>query len=83
MIEKVDASDMVISVHPDILSELKGAVDLSDKKVISLDIEDRPQIVLTDKKQLDGNEWIAFQNEYVYSKLVEQMNKYLPFESKD
>lgn len=78
--EKVGESDIVISVHPDILLELKDYVDLLDKKVISLNTEDRSQVVLTDKKQLDGNEWLVFQNEYVYPKLIEQMKEQLPFE---
>ncbi|KKR03767.1 MAG: hypothetical protein UT30_C0019G0003 [Candidatus Uhrbacteria bacterium GW2011_GWF2_39_13] len=80
LIEQVNESDIVISVHPDILSELKGSVDLSDKKVISLHTEDRPQMVLTDKTPLDGSQWLVFQNTYVYSALIDQIQKYLPLE---
>jgi len=76
--EKIEESDIVISVHPSILDELEKRFDLSKKKVISLNTEDRPQFVLTEKKQLDGNEWLSFQKEYVYSKLIEQIQKYLP-----
>ncbi len=76
--EKIDESDIIVSVHPDILHELQVITDVSKKKIISLNTEDRPQFVLTNKKQLDGNEWLAFQKEYVYAKLIEQMEKHLP-----
>ena len=76
--EQVTKHDVVVSVHPDILKKLEAVSNLSDKRVISLDIEDRPGEVLEKKGELDGDAWIEFQNEYVYPKLIEQMNKHLP-----
>lgn len=76
--ELVDASDVIITVHPQILEEVQKLTDLSNKKVISLNVEDRPEEVLLEKTPLDGEAWTRFQEEHVYPKLIEQIQKYLP-----
>ena len=78
--EKVEQSDILIIVHPDIPKQLQEKVDLTDKRVVVLGVEDRPEYVLPEKKPLDGKSWMRFQQTQVYPKLIEQLRTYLPFE---
>ena len=77
----VRRSDLIISVHPEVLNRLEEIVDLSGKRVISLDVEDRPERSLPDGKRLDGEDWVDFQDRHVYPKLVEQIDVHLPFDT--
>lgn len=73
--EKIQASDTIIIVHSSVWENLKD-LDLSQKRVIELDVEDRPEKILG--IELDGDPWDEFQKEYVYPELEKQMDKLLP-----
>lgn len=73
---KIDACDVIVSVHPTVVKKLKSDFDLKGKKVIELDVDDRPQEVLCLIKPLQGDAWLEFQKRYVFSKLVEQIDKF-------
>ena len=74
--DKINDSDIVITVKKSISKKLKD-YNLNGKKLITLDVEDRPEKIVG--KKLDGDEWIKFQNKNVYAKLQDEIDKYLPF----
>ena len=69
---------MVVVIHDSVADVVKQEFDISGKKLIELNVEDRPELVLAEKKTLDGEEWTRFQEEHVYPKLREQIERYLP-----
>ncbi|MFH1253410.1 MAG: M23 family metallopeptidase [Candidatus Uhrbacteria bacterium] len=69
---KINWAEVVISVHEEIKKELLVNFDLTGKCLIELNTDDRPA------EKLDGAEWTDFQNNLVYPKLIEQVDKYLP-----
>lgn len=78
--KKIDDADLLIVVHKKVLESLSQDFDISGKKIIELDVEDRPEEVLPEKTKLDGDAWIMFQEKYVYLKLKEQIDGFIPFE---
>ena len=78
--KKIADADLLIVVHKKVMESLSQDFDISDKKIIALDVEDRPEEVLPGKTRLDGEAWIAFQEKYVYPKLKEQIDRFIPFE---
>ena len=76
--EKIRWADVVITVH-DIVREGLHDIDFEGVRHIALDVEDRPEHADAGGKQLDGEEWSAFQREHVYPKLEEQIERHLPF----
>ncbi len=76
--EKIHVADVIISVHPEIEKQIRERFNVSGKRIISLNVEDRPEYVLPEGKPLSGQEWIDFQKKYVRNKLTEQLEKYLP-----
>jgi len=76
--KKIAAADVVVTVHDVVREQLSGLFDLSDKRIIDIDVEDRPEQVLPEGRQLDGDEWVAFQEEHVYPKLREHIDRHLP-----
>lgn len=73
--EKVNAADTIVTVHPEVLERLKEKCDVSAKRLIELNVDDRPEHVLPQGKKLDGDAWVKFQEEYVYPKLVKQVEE--------
>ncbi len=75
--EKIDWSDMVIAVTRDIHDAAQADFDLEGKKVFALDVDDRPHKIFLSLPILTGDEWVEFQEQHVYPKLIEQANKVL------
>jgi hypothetical protein len=74
---KIDWSEIVVSVHPDVAAVLKESYNLEKVKLIELDVEDRPEKVISEGKPLDGEDWKMFQERYVYTKLAEEIHEKL------
>lgn len=74
--KKITDADIIVTVHQSVIENLKN-IDLKNKRIINLDVEDRPEVVLG--KQLDGDEWLDFQKKHVYPALTKEIDKYLPF----
>ncbi|NQV12592.1 hypothetical protein HQ524_04480 [Candidatus Uhrbacteria bacterium] len=70
---KIDVADMIVAVSPDIHVRLMNDFKIDDKRTVELNVDDRPEIVLPAGKQLDGDDWVNFQERYVYPKLLEQL----------
>jgi predicted protein tyrosine phosphatase len=81
VVRKINAADVVVSVNRSVRERLFKNFDLTGKRHIELEVEDRPEYVLSKHKILSGEDWIAFQEEYVYPELKRQMDKYLPLAS--
>jgi hypothetical protein len=79
MQKAIDQADIIITVSNHVRDSLRDQYQLQGKRIIDLQVEDRPEVVLPDHRQLDGNEWVEFQKNYVYPALKEQLSKYLPF----
>ena len=75
---KIDYSDIVVVVHGSVADIVRQEFEISGKRLIELKVEDRPELALPERKTLDGEEWIRFQEEHVYPKLREQMKRHLP-----
>lgn len=77
--KKFDAANIIVTVHGSVRERLLQNFNIRGKRHIDLEAEDRPEFVMPERQQLSGNDWIAFQNNFVYPKLKEQIDKYLPF----
>jgi len=75
---KIKKARVVISVDPSVQEQLKEQFDLSDKSLICLDVDDTPNIGVSEQKKLTGEQWLEFQHEHVYPTLRKQMKKHLP-----
>jgi len=75
---KIAGADIVITVHESVRDRLFERFNLTGKRHIELEVEDRPERVLPECKQLSGEDWTAFQEAYVYPELKRQMHGYLP-----
>lgn len=75
---KIDDASVIITVSKDVHARLVHNFNLNDKRVIEIDVDDRPGVVLENNCQLSGGDWINFQEKFVYPKLVEQLDKFLP-----
>jgi predicted protein tyrosine phosphatase len=69
--QKIDRADVIIAVNGDVEMQLRGDFKAKGKKIIVLDVDDRPETLLTDQA------WTDFQQKNVYPKLIEQVNKAL------
>lgn len=79
---KIDWADSIVVVQSGWMKErLEEDFFLEGKRVIYLDVEDRPEIVHPEGKKLEGDEWLAFQQKAVYPALVHAIDQYLPFEN--
>ncbi|MFH1236081.1 MAG: hypothetical protein V1685_04060 [Parcubacteria group bacterium] len=74
----INWADVVVLVHKAIREGFPKAMTLDKKKVIVIDVDDRPEKILPEKKCLEGEAWLAFQKKYVYPKLELQINQYFP-----
>ena len=74
---KIAWADAVIAVTHDIHEKALASFDFTGKKVFALDVDDRPQKGFLSLPILTGDEWVEFQAQYVYPKLIEQANKIL------
>lgn len=75
-VQKIKNAHTVICVHPDIKKAVEAAIDLSEKQVICLDIDETPSGAET-AKAITGEVWLEYQREYVYPELERQIKKYL------
>lgn len=79
--KKIDEADILITVHPLVKEGLFEYFYVGEhKRLIELNIEDRPEQVLSEHQSLDGEAWTQFQHSSVYPRLKEQIDAYLPFE---
>lgn len=78
--DKINEADILITVHPSVFNALEHNFYSEGKRIIKLDIEDRPEMLLSSKERLDGQNWINFQERFVYPEIEKQINEYLPFE---
>jgi hypothetical protein len=65
--DKIDDSDVIVTVHPSVAKALRADSNIGERRVIELDVEDR-----------EGNDWMNYQTNGVYQKLVAAMDEYLP-----
>lgn len=75
----IDRADIMITVSGDVNRRLRESYHVEGKRMIELDVEDRPEIVLPAHIPLQGDEWWEFQKGYVYPELKKQLDEYLPF----
>lgn len=75
--EKIAWADTVIAVTRDIHEQAQANFDFTEKKVLALDVDDRPEKCFLSLPILTGDEWVEFQHLHVYPKLTEQVNKVL------
>jgi len=73
---KIDAADTIVTVHPMVKEKLIADFDVSGKRIIGLDVDDRPQCALSSKKAFAGDDWHKFQAERVYPDLIAQVDKH-------
>lgn len=76
--DKINESDILISVHPIVAEALEHNFYTEGKTIIKLDVEDRPEMLLDSKARLDGDNWIHFQEKFVYPEIERQINDHLP-----
>jgi len=74
---KIAWADTVIAVTRDIHEKALADFDFTEKKVFSLDVDDRSEKFFLSCVVASGDEWIEFQEKHVYPKLIEQTNKIL------
>jgi hypothetical protein len=77
LLRLIDEADVLVTVHPAVKESLQAS-DYDGKRLIELDVEDRPEMAHPDKRPLQGEEWIRFQELHVYPKLEKQVDKFLP-----
>jgi hypothetical protein len=68
---------VIIVVQDYLEKKLSSNYDIKNKKVISLEVDDKTDD--QNKPQLDGKEWMEYQQKNVYSKLKKEIDKFLPF----
>ncbi len=71
---KIEEADVILTVHPDVYAALMGGFNVVGKQIVKLNVEDRPDVLRDDGRQLDGDEWTRFQEEHVYPALIEQVD---------
>lgn len=76
--KEIDQADVIIAVPNHVCDELRRTYQLHDARLICLQVEDRPEMILPDHRHLEGEEWTAFQQEYVYPALKAQLDRHLP-----
>ena len=75
--EQIDWTDVIIVVQDYLGEKLSSSYNIKNKKVISLEVDDKTDD--QNKPQLDGKEWMEYQQKNVYSKLKKEIDKFLPF----
>jgi len=78
--DTVDWSHVIIFVKPEIEKYFFQHFVTNNQKIITLDVEDRMEILAPDKQNLTAEEWTEIQQKQVYPELERQVEKYLPFE---
>jgi hypothetical protein len=76
----INRAHVIIVVSHQIGDALRAQYQVKDKRIIELEVEDRPEVVLPAQTSLEGDEWLAFQRGYVYPELKKQLEKHLPLE---
>lgn len=76
--KSINWADVVVLVHKVVREGFPPAIKLRKKRVIVIDVDDRPEKVLPARKELEGEEWLAFQKKYVYPELELQINRHFP-----
>ena len=75
----IDRADIIITVSKHVCQILRDQYQLKDRRMIELQVEDQPQVVIPGYPPLQGDEWLEFQRGYVYPALKEQLSRHLPF----
>ncbi|PJA46157.1 hypothetical protein CO174_00760 [Candidatus Uhrbacteria bacterium CG_4_9_14_3_um_filter_50_9] len=75
-IRKIQSAQIVICVHEEIKQAVEAEFDLSDKKVICLNVTDFSGT--SNKKPMTGESWLEYQESNVYPELRKQIKKHLP-----
>jgi len=78
--EMVNWSQVIIFIKPEIKEYFSQHFLVSNQQLITLDAEDRLEILAPDKPNPTAEEWTQIQKEKVYPELERQIEKYLPFE---
>jgi len=76
--KKINDADVLITVSQKVHDHLVKQFNFKGKRVIEIDVEDRPEFVLPACKPLSGDDWVSFQEQCVYPDLIDQLNKFLP-----
>ena len=74
---KIDWADAVMAVTHDIYEKALADFNFSGKQLFALDVDDRPEKILPAGHVLTGDDWVNFQERFVYPKLIEQANAVL------
>lgn len=75
--ESVDWADRIIVAHKDLEEKLLKNYNIGNKITVVLDVNDKTSDNVF-KPNLDGDDWLDYQNKFVYPELQRQINKYLP-----
>jgi predicted protein tyrosine phosphatase len=75
-LRKIQEAHIVICVHEEIKQAVEEQFDLSEKKVICLDV--RESVGDKHKKPMTGESWLAYQETTVYPELQRQIKKHIP-----
>ncbi|MCW1892633.1 MAG: hypothetical protein KIH65_005375 [Candidatus Uhrbacteria bacterium] len=78
--KEIDKAHVVITVRQNVRDHLHQHYCVDGKRLIELQVDDRPESLFPERGPLSGEAWRAFQREYVYPVLREQMETYLPLE---
>lgn len=76
--KEIDRANVIVTVSQHVHDELCERYHLHDQRMIGLQVEDRPEMILPDHRHLEGDEWLVFQQEYVYPALKAQLDRHLP-----
>jgi predicted protein tyrosine phosphatase len=74
----VNWSNVLIFVQPQIQRLFLKRFRVNNQRIISLDVEDRIEILSPNKRKLTGEEWMKIQRKRVYPELENQIGKFLP-----
>lgn len=74
----IDRADLIITVVDSVRIALLEQYIVKGKRMIHLNVEDRPQIAIPGYPTFQGDEWMEFQRGYVYPELKKQMDQFLP-----
>lgn len=74
---QIEWSDIIITVRQKIKEKLLERFNVGDRKIISLEVIDNPKYFPYEQRIIAKDSWDAFQEQFVYPKLREQIQPYL------